>query len=132
MSAQDEEDVEEEEIAPVVPVPRAQAASSAAGNESSRNNKKRSKRLDILPGPNGSAIIRCKCDELVLVHQFNAHVQTNHTTTGRRPLICGAGCGTFIVNRPLSDLEIHKRSGECARRVAEIRRVMAADGGMGV
>jgi hypothetical protein len=94
--------------------------------------RKRSKKTvacpDIFPAPDGTAIIKCKCGDFVPIISFTCHVQTKHATASKRPLLCSEGCGIFIVNRPMAELEAHRRSGECARRMAEIRRLMGGDG----
>ena len=126
------QDDEEEIIVPASSVqPEAVVVVVGEGGENART-KKRCKKLEVLPSHDGGVVIRCRCNDFVPIRQFNTHVLSKHASAGRRPLICDAGCGIFIINRPMSDLEIHRRSGECARRVAEIRRVMAVDGRMGV
>lgn len=117
--------IAEEEEEEFVAMPQASTTTTNEGGAGAARTKKRNKKLEILPSHDGTAIFRCICDQLVPIAQFNAHVQAKHATQGRHPLICGAGCGVFIINRPLSDLESHVRSGECARRVAEIQRLMA-------
>jgi hypothetical protein len=87
---------------------------------------KKSPGPDIFPAPDGTVILKCRCGDFVPITAFGAHVQTKHSNQSRHPLLCSAGCGIFVVNRPMSDLEKHRLSGECAQRVAAIRRLMGA------
>jgi hypothetical protein len=99
---------------------------ATVGESGGGKRAKKSHGPDIFPAPDGTVILKCRCGDFVPIKAFGAHVQTKHSNQSKHPLLCSAGCGIFVVNRPMSDLEKHRLSGECAQRVAAIRRLMGA------
>ena len=134
--ARDEDDGEENgTMMMMVEEAAAAGGSQAAPSSSAQKRPKRSGAAGgasdhgIFPSPDGTVILRCRCGHFVPITAFNEHVHREHATASKRALLCAAGCGVFIVNRPIADLEKHRRTGECARRVEAIRRLMGGAAG---
>jgi hypothetical protein len=113
-----------EESTAVVAVPSSQGSLLQPPLSAPKRPKRTPADPDIFPAPDGTVIIKCRCGDFVPIGSFSGHVQAKHSNSSRNALLCGAGCGVFVVNRPIADLEKHRRTGECARRVAAIRRLM--------
>jgi hypothetical protein len=82
--------------------------------------------FEVLPGL-GVCVV-CRCGEPVPLPQLFAHTQVAHSDG--RILICGAGCGYFVVNGSRTELERHTHSSSCRQRLAEIQRLAASSNGV--
>jgi hypothetical protein len=62
----------------------------------------------------------CRCHDWVLLTKLAEHVRSVHAAVPARIMLCGSGCGFFVVNGSRTDMHKHANSASCQRRLAEI------------
>jgi hypothetical protein len=95
---------------------------------SSKKVKRTASCFDMAPGV-GLRML-CRCGEYVPFAAVGAHAQAAHSTGSRRILLCGAGCGHFVINGSRSDIEKHTGSNTCRQRLAEIQGLVSGFDGV--
>ena len=90
--------------------------------------KRAAQSFDVVPGV-GLRML-CRCGQYVPFTQIMEHAQEVHSIGSRRILICGAGCGHFVINGSRSDVDKHANSRTCRQRLAEIHGLVAGAGGV--
>ncbi len=76
--------------------------------------------FDFLAGEQGGVRMLCRCHNWVLLTKLAEHVHSAHAVAPGRIMLCGSGCGFFVVNGSRTDMQKHILSASCDRRLAEI------------
>ena len=113
------------EIGPSFVQPSEEQRDLASG---SKKVKRAASCFDMVPGV-GLRML-CRCGEYFPLASIGDHAQAAHSTGSRRILLCGAGCGYFVINGSRSDIEKHTGSNKCRQRLAEIQKLVSGFDGV--
>lgn len=105
-------------------------AAAVSGGKRARGGTRRASGPVVIPAPDGSPLVMCKCGSYVPHATIDDHIQRVHGARlgpNRCLSVCVAGCGFFAIGAPSENpIQRHATSGECAARLESIARLLAS------
>ena len=105
-------------------------AAAVSCGKRARGGTRRASGPVVIPAPDGSPLVMCKCGSYIPHATIDDHIQRVHGARlgpNRCLSVCVAGCGFFAIGAPSENpIQRHATSGECAARLESIARLLAS------